>query len=202
MVKVKICGLTDEREAVFCAQAGADYVGVVVYPKSPRFVPPERRRGILKALKDLPVKTVAVTVNESPEALLALLEEGFDLLQLHGDEEPSVLRKLPPERVIKAFRVKEALPEVKGWEGVHAFLFDAYDEKAYGGSGKRFRWELVKDFKGRFFLAGGLTPENVGKAVKLVRPYAVDVSSGVERSKGRKDLKKVELFIKRAKGAL
>jgi len=203
MVKVKICGIRDPKTAEEVAKLGADYVGVVLYPKSPRYAPPTARREVLKALEGTGVKKVAVVVRESPAFLEELLEEGFDFIQLHGDESPEEVSSLPRERLIKAFRVKEEVPSAEGWEGVHAFLLDAYSKEAYGGTGKGFRWELARAFgeKGLpFFLSGGLTPEKVEEAVRKVRPYGVDVSSGVEREKGVKDLSKVKEFIKRAKG--
>ncbi|NPB07633.1 MAG: phosphoribosylanthranilate isomerase [Aquificae bacterium] len=204
MVKVKICGITRPEDALFCAEAGADYVGLVLYPRSPRYVNRERRREILKALEGFGVKKVAVVVNEEPSFLKELLEEGFDFIQLHGEEPPEVGKELGFERVIKAFRVRENTPDVRGWERAHALLLDTYSEKAYGGTGKTFNWEIAKELveKGyRIFLSGGLNPENVERAVREVRPYCVDVSSGVEKEKGIKDHEKVRFFLERAKSA-
>ncbi|GAB6065088.1 phosphoribosylanthranilate isomerase [Aquifex pyrophilus] len=203
MVKVKICGLTNAEDALHVARSGADYVGVITYPKSPRFTPKERRLEIIKALEDYPVKKVAVVVNEGYEFLKELLDEGFDLIQLHGDEDISLGRKIGLGRVIKVFRVKDNVPEVGEWKEAYALLLDTYSEKAYGGTGKTFNWDIAKRLveEGyRMFLSGGLNPENVKRAVEYVKPYGVDVSSGVEKSKGKKDREKVERFISEAKG--
>ncbi len=202
-VKVKICGLTNLEDAKAAASYGADYLGFIFYPKSPRYVPPERAASILKNLPK-GVKKVAVVVNAEAEFLKQLLDIGFDLLQLHGEETPEILKFLPKERVIKVFRVRDKFDRslLEGWEGVYAFLLDTYKKGTYGGTGETFNWNLARELvEGghRIFLSGGLNPENVAEAIKRVCPYAVDVSSGVEASKGKKDPKKLELFIKRAK---
>jgi phosphoribosylanthranilate isomerase len=204
MVKVKICGLTNLEDASTAARLGADYLGFILYPKSPRYVPPERAAEILKELPPS-VKKVAVVVNADTRFLKELLKLGFDLLQLHGNESPGILKEIPPERVIKVFRVSAEAPpreELKRWEDVYAFLLDTYKKDTFGGTGETFNWEVAKTLVSegwRIFLAGGLNPENVAEAVRCVKPFAVDVSSGVELSKGKKDLKKLEEFIKRAK---
>ncbi|NPA32208.1 MAG: phosphoribosylanthranilate isomerase [Aquificae bacterium] len=203
MVKVKICGITSPKDALFAVQSGADYIGIITYPKSPRFVPKERRKEILRELEKTGVKKVAVVVNEPLHFLEELLEEGFDLIQLHGDEPPSVGEALGFERVIKVFRVKEELPRPEGWEEAHGILLDTYSEKLYGGTGRTFNWEVAKrlvDEGWRVFLSGGLKPENVSEAVRRVKPFCVDVSSGVELRKGVKDPERVRSFISLAKG--
>ncbi|WP_461832155.1 phosphoribosylanthranilate isomerase [Aquifex sp.] len=203
MVKVKICGLTNTEDALHAVKSGADYIGVITYPKSPRFTPKEKRMEIIKALEGYPVKKVAVVVNEGYEFLKELLDEGFDLIQFHGDEDIALGKKVGLERVIKVFRIKEKMPLVGEWKDSHALLLDTYSDKAYGGTGKTFNWDIAKKLveQGyRIFLSGGLNPENVKKAVEYVKPYGVDVSSGVEKTKGKKDKEKVEKFIKVAKG--
>ncbi|HID78959.1 MAG TPA: phosphoribosylanthranilate isomerase [Aquifex aeolicus] len=204
MVKVKVCGITNLKDAIEAVKAGADYLGFVLYPKSPRYIKPEK---VGEIVGNLPKKvpTVAVVVNGSPEKLIELFDLGFDYIQLHGDEGPEILNYLPPSQVIKAFRVKDSLSEelLKPWEGVFAFLLDTYKRGVYGGTGETFNWEVAKGLpqKGyKIFLSGGLNPENVEEAISSVRPYAVDVSSGVELTKGKKDLKKLKEFILRAKG--
>ncbi len=203
MPKVKICGITNPEDALHAVKSGADYVGVITYPKSPRYTPKEKRVEIIKALQDFPVKKVAVVVNEPYEFIKELLEEGFDLIQLHGDEDIALGKRIGLSRVIKVFRVLDRTPEVGGWEKAYAILLDKYSRTAYGGIGETIKWEIAKEFveEGyKVFLAGGLNPENVREAVEFVKPYAVDVSSGVEKEKGKKDKRKVEEFIKRAKG--
>ena len=204
MVKVKICGITNVEDAVAAVEAGADYLGFIFFPPSPRNVKLDTVREIFKNLPK-GVKNVAVTVNAEVDFLKKLLEEGFDLLQLHGDENPSILKDLPKERVIKVFRVRDSFNEenLKGWEGIYAYLLDTYKKGTYGGTGETFNWDIARRLveKGlKIFLSGGLKPENVARAVEIVKPYAVDVSSGVEAYPGKKDLKKVEEFIKKAKG--
>ena len=205
MVKVKICGLTNLEDALAAADFGADYLGFILYPKSPRYLPPERAKEILEKLPK-GVKKVAVVVNEKPQVLAQLLEIGFDLVQLHGDETPQILEYLPREKVIKVFRVRDNFDPslLEGWEGVYAYLLDTYKKGSYGGTGETFNWEIAKNLVQRglkIFLSGGLNPNNVEKAVCNVRPYAVDVSSGVEAAKGKKDFKKLRGFIERAKNS-
>ncbi len=201
MVKVKVCGVTRPEDAEFAVMKGADYVGVVMYPKSPRFVPPEKRKDIIRACEG--ALKVAVMVNPSFEEALGVLREGFDLIQLHGEESLAFATKLGLERVIKAFRVADEVPHVEGgWERAHAILLDTYSKKAYGGTGRTFDWRLARKVveEGfRVFLSGGLSPENVRGAIEEVLPFAVDVSSGVELKPGIKDKMKVERFIKEAK---
>ena len=205
MVKVKICGLTNLQDALAAADLGADYLGFILYPKSPRYLPPEEAKEILEKLPK-GVKKVAVVVNEEPQFLAHLLESGFDLVQLHGDETPQILDDLPREKVIKVFRVRDNFDPslLEGWEGVYAYLLDTYKKGAYGGTGQTFNWEIAKKLVQRglkIFLSGGLNPNNVERAVCKVSPYAVDVSSGVEAAKGKKDLKKLREFIERAKNS-
>ncbi len=202
MVKVKICGLTSLEDALHALRSGADYLGFILYPKSPRFVPPEKRKEILKELGE--AVRVAVMVNPSEEEVLRTFEEGFDLIQLHGEESLDFAHRVGIERVIKAFRVKDKTPQIdEGWKDAYGVLLDTYSKKAYGGTGVSFNWEIAREVKKRgfrLFLSGGLKPENVRRAVEEVKPFAVDVSSGVEMSPGIKDKIKVERFIKEAKG--
>lgn len=202
MVKVKICGITTSEDALHAAACGADAVGLVFYAKSPRCVRPERAREIVAALPPF-VAAVGLFVNEAPARIREIA--GFcalDAIQLHGDEAPQECF-LPPYRVIKALRVRDAasLDGLDRWP-VAALLLDAWSTDSYGGTGQSFDWSLASRAAGRpFILAGGLTPENVAAAVRSVRPYAVDVSSGVEAAPGRKDPAKVEAFIQAAKTA-
>ncbi len=201
MVKVKICGITKPEDAEYAIELGADFVGVIVYPKSKRYVPHNIRKDILRASEG--AMRVAVMVNPTLDEALKILEEGFDLVQLHGEESLELASGVGKDRVIKAFRVKNEEPSIeKGWKACYAVLLDTFSEKAYGGTGKSFDWKLgravvEKGFK--VFLSGGLTPSNVREAILKVRPFAVDVSSGVEKEPGIKDKMKVELFIEEAK---
>ena len=199
---VKICGLTDKADALHATGCGADAVGLVFYAGSPRCVSPETARSICA---DLPpfVTRVGLFVNEEPQKILeTAMYCGLDVVQLHGDETPEQSNYLPL-RTIKALRIKDAT-SLKGHEDyqVSALLLDTWVSDSYGGSGECFNWDLAATVAaGRpVILAGGLTPANVATAIAKVKPYAVDVSSGVECSPGKKDYEKVAAFIRAAKG--
>ncbi len=200
MVRVKICGLRREEDIEVCLKEGVDYLGFILYSKSPRYVDDQTRRKLLPKAEG--VKKVAVMVNPSYEEVKSALDEGFDLVQLHGEEGPDLAKRIGFGRVIKAFRVRDRaeIPEV--WKKAHAVLLDTYSKKAYGGTGRTFNWDLAKKVveKGfRVILAGGLTPENVVSALEKVRPFGVDVSSGVETNPGVKDKLKIERFVREVK---
>lgn len=201
MVKVKICGITNIEDALQAAGCGADALGFVFYKKSPRCLAPKAARQIIAELPPF-VTAVGLFVNETPECIRQIADFcALDVLQLHGDEGPADCN-YAPRRVVKALRVKEAT-SLAGHEtyAVSALLLDAWVAGAYGGTGERFNWELAAAVARQrpVVLAGGLTPENVAAAVRMVRPYGVDVSSGVESTPGRKDPAKVEAFIRNAK---
>ena len=202
MVKVKICGITNPEDALKAVDSGADALGFVFYKASPRYISPEQTEHIIHKLPPY-VTTVGVFVNENIEEIRRIVDFALiDIVQLHGNEPPEMC--LVNRRVIKAIRVRE-LHDLEPLKQciASAYLLDTYDPELYGGTGQIFNWDIAVDAKqlGRVILAGGLTPENVERAVRWVRPYAVDVSSGVEEEKGRKDHRKVKLFIERAKGA-
>lgn len=202
MVKIKICGITNIDDALAAIDYGADALGFVFYEKSPRFISPEKAGHIIRQLPPF-VTTVGLFVNENSNAVERItVQNNIDIVQFHGKESPAAC--LLSRRVIKAIRVKELSDlDSLGDYQVSAFLLDTYTEELYGGTGQVFNWDIAIEAKkfGRIILAGGLTPDNIAKAVKLVRPFAVDVSSGVEMDKGVKDHKKMKLFIERAKGA-
>jgi phosphoribosylanthranilate isomerase len=197
-IKVKICGMTQLKDALFAVEQGVDAVGFIFYKKSPRAVTMKTVREIITKLPPL-VDTVGVFVNESAERLNKIADYcGLDLVQLHGEESPAFCRKIH-RRVIKAFRVKD-LQSIKQLEkfSVSGFLLDTFSDDLHGGTGKTFDWNLALPAKkmGPVILAGGLTPRNILQAVRQVRPYGVDVCSGVEKSPGIKDLEKVRVFLK------
>lgn len=201
---VKICGLTNKADALHATGSGADAVGLVFYPGSPRCVTGETAREICAALPPF-VTRVGLFVNASPKMIReTVLYCGLDVIQLHGDETPEQA-DYSPLRTIKALRVKDSL-SLDGHEQyrVSALLLDTWVPDAYGGSGESFNWELAATVAAQrpVILAGGLTPENVAAAIAQVNPYAVDVSSGVERAPGQKDNDKVAAFIRAAKGML
>lgn len=201
MVKVKICGITNVEDALMAVTAGTDALGFVFYEPSPRSVFPEQAEAIIRALPPF-VQTVGLFVNVDIAIVNATSDQcGLDLVQLHGDEPPEYCGQVN-RRVIKAFRVKDitSLDPLKNYQ-VSGYLLDAWSPAAYGGTGISFNWEMAKvaEKYNPIILAGGLTPENVRSAVEIVAPYAVDVSSGVEVSPGKKDPDKVREFIRNAK---
>lgn len=204
-VRVKVCGITSLEDALVAAEAGADAIGFIFHPPSPRFIRPEAARKISDGLPPF-VARVGVFVDSSEERIAEVARvAGLDAIQLHGRETADFCRRVGETRVIKAFRVDgpavlEALAEYSSMP----WLLDSYVPGAFGGTGQTFNWDLACEAVrrgGRVILAGGLTPENVGRAVAAVRPYAVDVSSGVESAPGRKDAQRVRAFVTAAKGA-
>lgn len=204
MTRVKICGITNVEDALLAIEAGADALGFIFVEGTPRYVQPSRVEGILGRIPPFAV-TVGVFANQ-PLHEVERLAKGLHLsvVQLHGDEDPEGCRTLTI-RFIKAIRMKEtgSLEILPRYPEASAFLLDSFAEGRLGGTGHPFPWELAARAKayGPIILSGGLTPENVEEAVARVRPYGVDVSSGVEASPGRKDHKKLREFIERAKGA-
>jgi phosphoribosylanthranilate isomerase len=204
-MKVKICGITNVEDAEVAVRAGADALGFVMYRKSPRFVEPAMARTIVVGLPPF-VLPVGVFVNEGAERVRALMDEcGFALAQLHGDESALYCQNLG-RPVLKALRLKDrrtflSLAEFHGRANVRGVLIDAFSDQAYGGTGKTVDWTLAQEAARStpIILAGGLTPANVADAISHVRPYGVDVSSGVEQNPGKKDHDKVKAFIQAAR---
>ena len=201
--RVKICGITNLEDARHAAACGADALGFVFYPGSPRFVNPDTARRIIADLPPL-LTTVGLFVNEHPARIREMVELcGLSTVQLHGDEEPDQC-SYPPCRVIKALRLKETMQDdVFASYQVSALLLDAYVPDQFGGTGQRCDWAQAAPLAAQYrvILAGGLNPENVAEAVRQVHPYGVDVSSGVEAKPGQKDPEKVAQFIRMAKEA-
>jgi len=200
MVKVKICGITNVDDALAASDLGVDALGFVFYRESPRHVSPDQAREIIRRLPSF-ITTVGVFVDMPPGEVEAIMcHASLDVAQLHGHELPEACELA--RRVIKAIRVKELsdLEPLKHYR-VSAFLLDTYTQEFFGGTGQIFNWDIALDAKqyGKIIVAGGLNPDNVAKAVQWVRPYGVDVSSGVEERKGKKDHRKMGLFIERAK---
>lgn len=204
MLRIKICGITNLEDALAAIEYGTDALGFVFYPGSPRAITPDRARAIITQLPPF-VTIVGVFVNEDKMRLEQIVRRtGIDIIQLHGSEPPEYCANLG-KKIIKAIRVKELidLEPLKHYR-VSAFLLDTYSPNAIGGTGLIFNWEIAVEAKrfGNIILAGGLNPENVEDAVKIVQPYGVDVASGVEGSeKGKKDYKKLRLFIEKARKA-
>ncbi|MDR5708747.1 MAG: phosphoribosylanthranilate isomerase [Armatimonadota bacterium] len=197
MTRVKICGIRTVEEARAAAEAGADAVGFVFWPRSRRYVEPEMAARIAQALPPFLVR-VGVFVNEPPERVEEIAAcVGLDAVQLHGDEPPEVCARLR-RRVIKAIRIRDGRSlEAAADYPVSALLLDTYVPETYGGTGRTFDWSLVEAVRHLdrpLLLSGGLNPENVAEAIRRVRPYGVDASSGVETD-GRKDPEKICAFV-------
>jgi phosphoribosylanthranilate isomerase len=197
MIKIKICGITSLDDALAAAAAGADALGFNFYKKSPRCIEPQKAAEIIEQLPPF-IVPVGIFVNEREDRIREILAStGIQAVQFHGDESPEFCQRFGG-RVIKAFQVKdkESLQNMAHYR-VGAFLLDSYRDDVRGGTGVAFDWHLAVVAKtfGKVILAGGLTPENVAEAVKLVQPYGVDVAGGVEKEKGVKDHAKLKKFI-------
>lgn len=204
-VRVKICGLTNLADALGAVEAGADALGFVFHPPSPRFVRPEDAREIVRQLPPF-VARVGVFVDAEADRVGEIARRvGLDTLQFHGQETPDYCAGFGAFRVVKAFRMDgaAALGRLKKYEP-YAWLLDSYVPGVLGGTGQTFNWDLACEavrLGGRVLLAGGLVPDNVARAVAAVRPYAVDVSSGVESAPGRKDPVRMREFLAAARSA-
>lgn len=197
MVKIKICGITNVDDAMAAVDLGADALGFNFYRKSPRYIEPQKAADIIAQLPPF-IVPIAIFVNESEDTILEALKTScIHGVQFHGDETPEFCQRFG-NHVIKAFQVKdkESLKHMSHYR-VSAHLLDSYKEGMRGGTGETFDWHLAVVAKtfGRIILAGGLTPDNVAEAVKLVQPYGVDVAGGVEKEKGVKDHAKLRKFI-------
>ena len=201
-VKVKICGLTNLGDAQCAVDSGADFLGFIFYPASPRAVIVPKVAEIVKNLKDSTAKTVGVFV-DSPAHFVneAASEIGLDFVQLHGSEDSNYIEQIE-KPVIKVFRINDDfdLNELKGYN-VPYFLLDTYKKGLMGGTGETFNWDKAVEAKsyGKIFLSGGLTVDNVEEAVRKVNPFCVDISSGVEISPGVKDKDKIKEIISKVK---
>ncbi len=198
MTRIKICGITNLEDAQLAVKCGAWALGFVFYRKSPRYISPSKVKKIIEQLPPF-VTSVGVFVDPKEGALRDICRfTGIHTIQLHGDEDPNLCRRLANFKIIKAFRVDENfdLKKVKPYQ-VDAYLFDTYQDDAFGGTGKTFNWDVVGayTFDKPFILSGGLTAENVRAGIDKLKPFAVDVSSGVEASPGIKDHRKLKTFI-------
>lgn len=192
MTRVKMCGMTSEGDVINANELTPDYIGFVFAKNSRRFVAPQRAQE-LKKLLDKDIKAVGVFVDEDIETVLALIMDGtIDIAQLHGNEDDdyiTLLRERTGKPVIKAFRIRSEQDVLRAEKSkADMILLDAG-----AGDGKTFDWSLLKEIKRPYFLAGGLNPENAADAVKTLKPYAVDVSTGIETN-GVKDREKMTAF--------
>ncbi|MEP0548419.1 MAG: phosphoribosylanthranilate isomerase [Rhodothermales bacterium] len=207
--KVKICGITQLADARYCAGAGADYLGFIQYPDSPRWVEPKAAKEIIGWLDG--IESVGVFVNENAETINARCAEvGFTLAQLHGHETPETVAAVEVP-TIKSFRVQhDASSEqlralMLPYAGIaDFFLLDTHKTSLWGGTGESFNWRLARDLAGEFplFLAGGIDAANVQEAIDTMRPFAVDLSSSVESAPGVKDFDKLYDFFEAYRAAV
>lgn len=220
--EIKICGITNLADARAAIDASADYLGFVLYPKSPRAIAPAEAQRIIAGLGGK-IRTVGVFVNEKPRDILKIAEDcGLDIVQLCGEERPDTFR-LFPLPVWRVIRIKNNIPapDPSSWPArsgcrptalpavlrggatgaaggpAERYVLDAAQADLYGGTGTAVDWSMAAGIakKNKIMLAGGLTPENVATAIRIVRPFGVDVSSGVELSRGLKDHEKMRFFI-------
>jgi phosphoribosylanthranilate isomerase len=200
-MKVKICGLTREEDALFAAECGAGFLGFIFVEDSPRFVDADHVAKVADAVRarSNPPKIVGVFRNASPERMRDVASRAtLDLIQLHGTERDDDIRTLGIP-VIKTLHVGAALPDTSAHANASWLLFDTYNDRLAGGMGKRFDWSLLTQFERAkpFFLSGGITPENAAIAISTVRPDAIDLASGVESSPGVKDHAKIAQLFER-----
>lgn len=198
-MKVKICGITGYEDAVLALDEGADALGFNFYPPSPRYIDPGTAGEIIRRLPPFAV-TVGLFVNvPNPDDVVGIaLVAGVQVIQLHGDEDPEYCRRLSDYSLIKALRIgHEPVKQDLDKYPVRAFLLDVRDDNLFGGTGKSFDWTLVQgiDRKRPIILAGGLRADNVQAAIHAVKPYGIDVCSGVEREPGIKDPVKLAEFM-------
>lgn len=197
--RVKFCGITRPEDAAAAVRAGADAIGLVFYAHSPRHITVERAAGIARAMP--PFVTVAGLFVDAPESeIAAVLDQvRLDLLQFHGDESPVACRRYG-RRYIKAVRMRDGVDlrvRAAQYPDAAGLLLDAWQEGVPGGTGRTFDWTRVPaDVAQPLILAGGLTPDNVAQAIASARPYAVDVSGGIESLPGVKDAAKMQAFMR------
>ncbi|HYM59517.1 MAG TPA: phosphoribosylanthranilate isomerase [Thermoanaerobaculia bacterium] len=206
MTRIKICGITREDDALFCAAQGADFLGFIFVPLTPRFIEPERAAAIAARVREAehPPKIVGVFRDSGPEYIATTAATvGLDLVQLHGAESNDMIAALGVP-AIKTFRISDEPPDTSDYPDAAWVLFDTYDKHIAGGTGRRFDWSVLAAY-GRnkpFFLSGGINPDNIAAAISLVRPDAIDLSSGVESAPGIKDHGKLRMLFTRVVGGM
>jgi len=202
-VLIKICGITNLKDAQNAVSFGADALGFV-FAKSPRRIDPKKAKEIIEKIKGKALAT-GVFVNESATRVEETAEYcGLDAIQLHGNETPLYCANIKVDRIIKAFRIKDtaSLKAIKGYDNVFAYLLDTFSKDRYGGTGRAFDWDIAvkaKSLGKPIILSGGLNSGNIGEAIKVVRPYGVDISSSIESEPGKKDAGLMKCIIEEIK---
>ena len=205
MTKIKICGITNKVDALAASELCVDMLGFVFYKKSKRYVAPAVAEDSINELSP-GIARVGVFVNEDKETVIRIAEDAvLDTLQFHGDETPGYCNSFKPKyKVIKAFRLntKADLKNVNDYDTEY-YLFDTYASESAGGTGKKFDWNILKDFEvlKPMILSGGLDPDNVERSIREMAPFGVDVSSGVESAPGKKDIELLKKFVRNARKA-
>ncbi len=193
MIKVKICGITRLQDALMAIKFGAHAVGFIFFKDSKRYIEPDKAKEIILKLPPFVVK-VGVFVDEDEERIAEIFSYcNLDRIQLHGDIDME-LKKIPSPKIIRAFRIKDSSDIERVAKSKYFPLLDTYSDKLYGGTGERFDWSLLKHLKRDYILAGGINLSNL-KEIFNIRPYAIDISSGVEKEPGVKDEKKMFEFF-------
>jgi phosphoribosylanthranilate isomerase len=198
MVKIKICGITNMEDAVKAVGLGVDIIGFNFFKRSPRYINPEAASDIAQKLPCF-VYTVGVFANDEPGYIKKVIKlTGIQAVQFHGNETPAFCDSFNFP-IIKAFRIKNknSFKDIDKYH-VDAYLLDTYETRKFGGTGKIFNWDLIKNLKKSsvpIFISGGLNPDNVLQAIKVTNPYAVDVNSGIEKYPGKKDYKLMCDFV-------
>jgi phosphoribosylanthranilate isomerase len=199
-IKVKICGITNLEDALLAEALGADAVGFIFYENSKRYVKPAAVKNISSKLSPFTMK-VGVFVNEDLEIINSVAEKaGINTVQLHGEETPDFIDNIYYP-VIKSFRIKNGFnfSELEKYKNV-SYLLDTYSQKEYGGTGNKFDWEVIpEEFKRNIILAGGISSDNIEYIIQNVKPFAVDLSSSVEKEPGKKDEEKLTVFFNKIK---
>jgi len=199
MIGIKICGITNLDDAIAVAGSGANALGFIFYPRSPRYISPEKAKEIIENIPRK-ITRVGVFVNHRADEIKEIVDFcGLNLVQLHGNESPEFCRQFPASTLVKAFspRTENDLQELKDYP-VKAILVDTHDPKLYGGTGKTSNWKLASKIKKShpLILSGGLNIDNIIEAIETAHPDAVDINSGVEVSPGKKDHSKVREIVK------
>ena len=202
--KIKICGITRPEDAILASELGVDAIGLVFYGESPRAITIDQARDIVAVVSPF-TSIVGLFVDETQYEIQTVLDEvSLDVLQFHGDQSQALCADFG-RRYFKAIRIggdTDIEAEMADYPDASAFLLDTHSDKARGGTGESFDWEKVPArSKKPIILAGGLNPDNVAEAIRKTSPYAVDVSSGVELSKGIKDVEKMTAFVNAVRGA-
>lgn len=200
-MKVKICGITNFEDALLCEELGADALGFIFYDKSERYIEPQLAKDIIKRLLPFTIK-VGVFVNESTEKINSISKSiGLNIVQLHGDEPQNVLSEIDLP-VIKAFRIKQDFEfNILNQFTNCGFLLDTYSDSSLGGTGKTFDWNIIPEqYRNKIILSGGVSSSNIQEIFSKIKPYAVDVSSSVEKYPGKKSAEKLTDFFYNLKG--